>query len=37
MDRAAVIEQLDSTTVVPPGVAAAVEPDGNILIDLVEG
>lgn len=32
----AIIEQLDSTTVVPPGCRAAVEPGGNILIDLGE-
>jgi N-methylhydantoinase A len=31
-----VIEQLDSTTVVPPGCRATVAPDGNILIDLGE-
>jgi N-methylhydantoinase A len=31
-----IIEQLDSTTVVPPGSRAAVEPGGNILIDLGE-
>jgi N-methylhydantoinase A len=31
-----IIEQLDSTTVVPPGCRAAVEPGGNILIDLGE-
>ena len=31
-----IIEQLDSTTVVPPGCRAAVEPGGNILIDIGE-
>jgi N-methylhydantoinase A len=31
-----IIEQLDSTTVVPPGCRAAVEPGGNILIDFGE-
>jgi N-methylhydantoinase A len=31
-----IVEQLDSTTVVPPGCRAAVEPGGNILIDLGE-
>jgi N-methylhydantoinase A len=31
-----VIEQLDSTTVVPPGCRATVESDGNIVIDLGE-
>ena len=34
---AAVIEQLDSTTLVPPGCRATSEPQGNILIDLVGG
>jgi N-methylhydantoinase A len=31
-----IIEQLDSTTVVPPACRAVVEPGGNILIDLGE-
>jgi N-methylhydantoinase A len=31
-----IIEQLDSTTVVPPGCRAAVEPGGNIMIELEE-
>jgi N-methylhydantoinase A len=30
----AVIEQLDSTTVIPPGAAARVHPDGTIVIDI---
>ena len=33
----AVVEQLDSTTVVPPGTTARVLPDGAIIIDLEEG
>jgi N-methylhydantoinase A len=32
----AVIEQLDSTTVVPPGYRATVEPWGNIILELQE-
>jgi N-methylhydantoinase A len=32
----AVIEQLDSTTVLPPGVTAAVRADGTIVIDIEE-
>jgi N-methylhydantoinase A len=32
-----VIEQFDSTTVVPPGARASVDIHGIILIDLVEG
>jgi N-methylhydantoinase A len=30
----AIVEQLDSTTVVPPDCRATVDPDGNLLIDL---
>ena len=32
----AIVEQLDSTTVVPPGTTARVLPDGAIIIDLEE-
>jgi N-methylhydantoinase A/oxoprolinase/acetone carboxylase beta subunit len=32
----AIVEQLDSTTVVPPGATARVLPDGAIIIDLEE-
>ena len=32
----AIVEQLDSTTVVPPGTTARVLPDGAIIIDLAE-
>lgn len=36
MSGPAAIEQLDSTTVVPPGYRATVEPWGNIIIELEE-
>jgi N-methylhydantoinase A len=32
----AVIEQLDSTTVLPPGSTARVQSDGTIVIDIEE-
>jgi N-methylhydantoinase A len=33
----AVIEQLDSTTVVPPGYRASMEAGGNVIIEFGEG
>jgi N-methylhydantoinase A len=33
----AVVEQLDSTTVIPPGRRAAVDDYGNLIIRLVPG
>jgi N-methylhydantoinase A/oxoprolinase/acetone carboxylase beta subunit len=32
----AVVEQLDSTTVIPPGMPARVLPDGGIVIDCAQ-